>query len=236
MDRQRQDQELKQNGTQGIGAPWMTMETARHVAPAGSEAAKPEDKISLFWRVFGGTLLSIAALVCVTVYNQFNTALTELRRDLNQLQDARADLIKKDEFNSRLNAVWTGFKDLQTIGTTLSALSERYKIMEQQAEKQIKSAADERKELLHKLEEERKEMQRQLEAARKGSEDTGRKVEERLKTFLDERKEATLKLEEQVRTLTEEAKEGGRKLQVVGERLATIEGREAAAKKNVETR
>ena len=64
--------------------------------------AKGEEKISVFWRVFGGTILSIVALVVITVYQQFSSSLAELRNDMIRSNEARAELLKKDEFNSRM--------------------------------------------------------------------------------------------------------------------------------------
>jgi hypothetical protein len=35
---------------------------------------KPEDRVFVFWRVFGGTLLSITALLGITLYQQFSNS------------------------------------------------------------------------------------------------------------------------------------------------------------------
>jgi predicted nuclease with TOPRIM domain len=92
---------------------------------------KDEEKMSLFWRVFGGTILSIAALVAITVFNNILTsitelraevaraneartaAVTELRTELAKAQEARGDLIRKDEFNSRLSNNWDRVQAVQ---------------------------------------------------------------------------------------------------------------------------
>jgi hypothetical protein len=123
-------------------------ETLRIGAAAGAGAAgKGEERISLFWRVFGGTLLSIGALVVVTVYQQFSNSLVELRNDMIHLNEARADLIKKDDFNTRLNSVWSSMKDLQTATTAVTGLRERTLLLEQQ----LKEAEAERKELTREV-------------------------------------------------------------------------------------
>ena len=123
-------------------------ETLRNGAAAGAAAqGKGEERLSLFWRVFGGTLLSIAALVIVTVYQQFSNCLLELRNDMIHLNESRADLLKKDEFNNRMNSVWSSMKDLQTAETALTGLRERSALLEQQ----LKAAEDERKELTRQL-------------------------------------------------------------------------------------
>jgi len=56
-----------------------------------------EEKISHFWRVFGGTLLSIAALVAVTMYNGMTSSIAELRSEIARLNEAKADAAKKDD-------------------------------------------------------------------------------------------------------------------------------------------
>ena len=95
-------------------------------------AGHPDDqKMSLFWRVFGGTILSIVALVAITLFNNVMTSLSDLRAELtkanearatavNDLRadiargaDARADLVRKDEFNTRLSTNWTQVQAVQ---------------------------------------------------------------------------------------------------------------------------
>ena len=121
-------------------------ETLRNGA-AGGAAGKGEERISLFWRVFGGTLLSIAALVVVTLYQQFSNNLVELRNDMIHLNEARADLVKKDDFNNRLTSVWNGMKDLQTATASITSMRERTALLEQQ----LKEAEGERKELTREV-------------------------------------------------------------------------------------
>jgi hypothetical protein len=122
-------------------------ETLRNGSAAAAAAGKGEDRISLFWRIFGGTLLSIAALVVVTVYQQFSNSLFEIRNDMTRLNESRADLIKKDEFNTRMTSVWNSMKDFQTTTTAVTGMRERSALLEQQ----LKTAEDERKELTRQL-------------------------------------------------------------------------------------
>jgi hypothetical protein len=123
-------------------------ETLRNGAAAAAAASgKGEERISLFWRIFGGTLLSIAALVVVTVYQQFSNSVVELRNDMIRLNESRADLLKKDEFNNRMTSVWNSIKDLQTANTAVTGMRERSALLEQQ----LKAAEDERKELTKQL-------------------------------------------------------------------------------------
>ena len=104
---------------------------------------KEDERVSVFWRLFGGTLLSIAALVCITVYQQFNSSLTDIRNDLNRLTQERAELVKQEAFNGRMTSVWSSIKDLQTANTATAALTEKISLLE----KQLKASDDERKEM-----------------------------------------------------------------------------------------
>src|SRR5262249_6686951 len=65
-------------------------------APAVDEAAKEEKKLPMFWRVFGGTVLSIAALLAVTLYQQ-------LHGKIERISDTD---VNKDEFNDFKKTNW----------------------------------------------------------------------------------------------------------------------------------
>jgi predicted nucleic acid-binding Zn-ribbon protein len=108
-------------------------ETLRNGADNGSaRPARAEERVSLFWRICGGTVLSILALAAVTVYQQINASLNELRNDFGRLTESQADIVKKDEFNTRLTTVWNSMKDLQGTVSAVTALKERTALLEQQ--------------------------------------------------------------------------------------------------------
>src|SRR5207245_1250135 len=90
-------------------APAVAAETLRSAAASADAPApaKSEERLSIFWRVFGGTILSITALVCVTLYNQLSNGLNDLRGEVARLTEAKGDLLRKDEFAGRLQQVWT---------------------------------------------------------------------------------------------------------------------------------
>ncbi|HLN29448.1 MAG TPA: hypothetical protein VK395_16985 [Gemmataceae bacterium] len=115
---------------------------------------KPEDRISLFWRVFGGTLLSIAALVCITLYQQFTSTISELRNNLNNLNQSRGDLVKNDDFNTRMTSLWGTVKELEASTVVTSALKERSELMEQQ----LKAGEEERKDMAHEIQQMRERL------------------------------------------------------------------------------
>jgi DNA repair exonuclease SbcCD ATPase subunit len=84
-----------------------------------------DEKLSLFWRVFGGTILSIVALVGITIYNNLSTSISELRTELNRVNEARGELVKKEEFNARTQNVWDRVQNLQELRVTVTALKEQ---------------------------------------------------------------------------------------------------------------
>ena len=136
-------------------------------------AAKPkkESRVLMFWSLCGGSVLSIAAMVLITLYQQFVANLGELRSGLERLNESRGDFVKNDEFNNRMASVWSAMKDFQSASTTLTALKEQVALSQQQAkdrdsagaavsamkercallEQQLKVGEDERKEMAHEL-------------------------------------------------------------------------------------
>jgi septal ring factor EnvC (AmiA/AmiB activator) len=121
-----------------------TLRSKREACRTDTAPPRGEDRISVFWRVFGGTLLSIAALVVMTVYQQFSASITELRNAVTRVNETQADLAKKDELNSRTNSIWSTLKE---ITTTLPAMKTHDDILDSQ----FKSAEQERKELAAKI-------------------------------------------------------------------------------------
>jgi len=109
--------------------------------PSPTQAPRAEEKMPLVWRVFGGTMLSICALACITVYQQFNTGINDLRRDWAAEHEARAELVKKDELNSRLTPLWTEVKNGNTLGQEITALKERCTMLQEQ----LKAGENDRK-------------------------------------------------------------------------------------------
>jgi DNA repair exonuclease SbcCD ATPase subunit len=87
--------------------------------------AHPEERLSLFWRVFGGTILSIGALVAVTLYNNLTSNINELRSEVNRVNEARADLVKKEEFSARTQNMWDRIQNLQELRVTVTSLKEQ---------------------------------------------------------------------------------------------------------------
>lgn len=93
---------------------------------------KPEEKLSLFWRVFGGTLLSICALVVITAYQQLTGGIHDVRNDVARLREASADFLKKDDYNNRSTQMWNRVNELNALNASVSVLTNKMTGVEQQ--------------------------------------------------------------------------------------------------------
>jgi hypothetical protein len=137
----RPDQRQEQNSSRLAEGTAAAAETLRSTsAPPAEGAPKGEEKMSLLWRVFGGTLLSILALAAVTVYTQFNNGLNDLRGAVNHAAASQADLVKKEEFNARMTSVWNGIKEAQGLKESVTALKERSLVADQEMKEEAARA------------------------------------------------------------------------------------------------
>ena len=103
-----------------------TMRSAADSSGTGKTDSNEDEKMSLFWRVFGGTILSIAALGSITLYNAMSSSISELRGELNREREARAELVKKDEFNSRTSNQYERMRSFDGLKVEHEALKERF--------------------------------------------------------------------------------------------------------------
>lgn len=164
MSAKRTDQEEGLNETgSSANLPMAShfLRTADEAAKASESGKKSEEQMSMFWRVFGGTILSICALVAVTVFNNITTNITELRSEISKAQEARINLAndlrteiahtkdgrgeyaKKDELQTRMTSVWERMSTIQAQGNThTSAMTAQKAEMESLKEKVNKSAGD----------------------------------------------------------------------------------------------
>ena len=104
------------------------METTRAATDAGGEKAekkKDDEHMSLFWRLFGGTILSIAALVTINIFNNMSSSIAELRADVNREREARGELVKKEEFNSRVTAQYERIRGIDVVKVDLEGVKEK---------------------------------------------------------------------------------------------------------------
>jgi hypothetical protein len=207
-----------QRGVSGLAV----AETLRSVSvcketPPAREG-KSDEKISIFWRVFGGTLLSISALVIMTAYTNLSGSISDLRKDINQEIEKRSEYARKDDLNSRVMAQWSAIKDIQTATGALGTVGDRVKVLDQQMERVARNTDDDRRDLRQKLEEQRKQAQDE-----KG--ELTRKIEDQRRAFDDERKDLQRRIEDQRKSFEDERRDVLTRLQALSERLAAVEAR-----------
>ncbi|MCS7021933.1 MAG: hypothetical protein NZ703_05115 [Gemmataceae bacterium] len=119
-----QDQEQEQQGA-GLALGTETLRAASTTCPENTPPAKEEEKISLFWRIFGGTILSMVALGALTMFNNISGNISELRRDLNQEREARAELVRKQDFHTLLTQQAERLRLLEALKAEVEGLKER---------------------------------------------------------------------------------------------------------------
>ncbi len=73
-----------------------------------------DEKIHIFWRVFGGAIVSVVALSGLTLYNNLQSSVIELRSEMAKINELRGDLVRKDEFNSRISSNYERISTVQT--------------------------------------------------------------------------------------------------------------------------
>jgi len=204
-----------------------TMRNASHTAPKFESSPKSgEEKISLFWRIFGGTILSIVALVVITAYQSVNNSIHELRMSIASVSEARAELLKKEEYRSSQTKIWDRLqenqKELAAMQAPVNQLRDRVTAMDEAS----KSTAAERKEMLE-MHATMKERLTQFESRLNGSTMTQKDVQA-LQASLSALQEKSLVRDQQLKQMEEERKEMLKEVQSLRERIAKMEaGREA---------
>jgi DNA repair exonuclease SbcCD ATPase subunit len=115
--------------------------------PKRKDGEKTEEKISVFWRVFGGTILSITALTVISAYQSLAKGIDDLRRDVGHLRETNGEYIKSSEFNSRATTMWNSIREAQAVAPSVTVLTNKTATLEGQ----LTAAETERKELLREL-------------------------------------------------------------------------------------
>ncbi|MCX8139371.1 MAG: hypothetical protein N3E46_06780 [Gemmataceae bacterium] len=115
------------NEPEETGTPLAASSEALRAAQTSSEkkTSQDEEKVSLFWRIFGGTILSMVALGALTLYNNLSANISDLRRELNQEREARSELVRKQDFTAWLNSQAERLRPLEAPKAGLEALKER---------------------------------------------------------------------------------------------------------------
>jgi myosin heavy subunit len=80
----------------------------------GDGGGKPDEKVPILWRVLGGTILSIVALVVITAYQSLTGLLRDMQGEISQLKESKADFVKKDEHATSRKSIWDRFTKEQS--------------------------------------------------------------------------------------------------------------------------
>src|SRR5579864_4241006 len=142
-----EDQQLWRDRCQDTAVAAETLRSAAEPATRKAVTGKPAavkrpacgEKISLFWQIFGGTVVSVIALMAITAFTQLSGNANDLRRDLNQVQ---VDLVRKDDLNARLSALWAGVKDLQATTASRVSLEAHTRVLNRDLGARIKADDD----------------------------------------------------------------------------------------------
>ena len=126
----------------------MAAETMRNsgmpYGPLPPGQPKGEERISLFWRIFGGTILSIGALLGITIYQAFAGSLNDLRASITHINEVQANLATKEDISAKSTALWAASKDVTAQAADLKT---RTALLESQ----LRSAEEDRKELAREV-------------------------------------------------------------------------------------
>lgn len=214
-----------------------------------------EERMSLFWRVFGGTILSICALAGITLFNNLSGTLSEMRRDIGQANEARAaaiaelrqemakaaearaDLVRKDEFATRLTSNWDRMSTLQqqnnTQNATLTSLKTEVDGVKERVTKQVTDTDSVRKDVAAL--EAVKERVAGLVVDLKSGRDDAMKLRGEVDRNQAADMERKLSRDTQYKQIDEALKELQKGVQECREKIARLEGSSAAAPKKEKT-
>lgn len=209
-----------------------TLRTSKsHTLPkelAGNKSG--DEKISLFWRIFGGTILSIVALLVITAYQSISGSIHDMRTELSQLREAKADLVKKDEYSTARTRLWEKIQDVEKQVSAAAAPVVQIKDRVGQLEEQSKTTALERKEM-HELHATIKERMTQFEQQLNQGKMTQKDLQSVLQAVGGLQEKAVLR-DQQLKQLEDERKELMKEVQALRERLARVEATKDAAPRN----
>ncbi len=207
-----------------------TMRTPKsHAMPKEMNGKGADEKVSLFWRIFGGTILSIVSLLVITAYQSISGSMHELRTDLSQLKEAKSEFVKKDEYSTARTRMWERMQEIDKQVATATAPIGQLKDRMGQFEEQTKSNAGERKEITElqaTIKERLAQFEQQLNQGKMAQKD----VQMVLQTIGGLQEKAILR-DQQVKQLEDERKELMKEIQALRERVARVEATKEAAPK-----
>lgn len=187
-----------------------------------------EERVSLFWRIFGGALLSITALGVLTAYQSVSSSISDLRTSLSHLSESKAEFVKKDEYASFRQKTWDSLneihKEMAALATPLNQVKDRVA----QLEEQNKAIAMERREMQQTqahIKERVLQLEQEITAIKAGQKDVV--AIQRAITALQEK---SVLRDQQLKQMDDERKELLKEIQALRERLARVEAAREATK------
>lgn len=205
--------------------PMLASEVARNSSRSQSSASETsksgEERISIFWRVFGGTILSIAALVVITAYQSISNSIQDLRNQLSHANEARAELVKKDEYSANRTKMWDRMqemqKETQQLTTPVSQMQQRIDKLELENRALVAERRDIH-ELHATIKERLTQFEQQLSSGKAMQKDLAL-AQQSISALL----EKTTLRDQQMKQIDDDRKEMGKEIQQLRERLAKME-------------
>jgi len=205
--------------------PILASETARNSATPSHQPPQPvkngDEKLSIFWRVFGGTVVSIVALVVITAYQGLSGGIRELRTDLAHANEARAELIKKDEYSAARAKIWDRLQEIQKEISTLATPIDPMKLRLDKLEACAQAMDVERREI-HELHATVKERLSQIEQQLMQAKATQKDVQG-LQQTIQGMQDKMMFREQQLKQSEDDRKELAKEIQALRERIAKVE-------------
>ena len=96
----------------------------------------PADRGPLFWRIVGGAIAAVVAVLALAVYQHVQSQIdaqrrelselnNDLRKDLGKLGGTYSEMIKKEDHSTKLRNVWDSVKELRADRSDLTIAKER---------------------------------------------------------------------------------------------------------------
>ena len=207
----------------------MAVETLR--SPQVPPMPKPkseEDKMSVFWRVFGGTILSILALAALTLYNNLTSNIAELRAEVGRLNESKAEWAKKDDLQTLRTqaATQAGYR------TEIDSLKERatkYRVELDDSRKEARTANDALRKEVGSVESLKEKLAAMTLDMKVCLDDGARLRQELSKNQAEDNTRRDLR-DTQMKKLDETIKELQKTLTEAREKIARLEGQQAPMK------
>jgi chromosome segregation ATPase len=203
--------------------------TLARAAEANAAKQGDDEKMHIFWRVFGGAIASIVALVGITLYNNLHSNIAELRAEITKMQESRADLVRKDEFNNRISSNYDRLVNVQaqasTQAATLSGLKTELDAAKEKLGKAVTETDAMKKDVaaIDALKEKLTAVQADLKAIR----DEAVKVKTDIEKNQSADQERKARRDEQAKEFEKLLKETGAAVQDCQLKLARLEGQQA---------